>query len=59
MRLRFVHDGGSAEPSTLDRRVFQPETYGDRWAPVLVAWETEEQNPEHQQPEKDGNPFEK
>ncbi|SFF07424.1 matrixin family metalloprotease [Blastococcus tunisiensis] len=43
--LRFVHDGGSAEPGTLERRVFQPETYGDRWAPVLVAWETEEQNP--------------
>ncbi|TQN40736.1 matrixin [Blastococcus colisei] len=43
--LRFVHDGSSAEPSTLDRRIFQPETYGDRWAPVLVAWETEEQNP--------------
>ncbi|MGY1803244.1 matrixin family metalloprotease [Blastococcus sp. SYSU D00922] len=43
--LRFVHDGGSDEPSTLERPIFQPDRYGDRWAPVLVAWETEEQNP--------------
>jgi hypothetical protein len=43
--LRFVHDGGSDETSTLDREIFQPERYGDRWAPVLVAWETEVQNP--------------
>jgi matrixin len=43
--LRFVHDGGSDEPTTLDRPIFQPDRYGDRWAPVLVAWETEEQNP--------------
>jgi hypothetical protein len=43
--LRFVHDGGSTEATTLDRPIFQPERYGDRWAPVLVAWETEEQNP--------------
>jgi hypothetical protein len=43
--LRFVHDGGSAEAATVGRRIFQPEIYGDRWAPVLVAWETEEQNP--------------
>ena len=43
--LRFVHDGTSDEASTLDRPIFQPDRYGDRWAPVLVAWETEEQNP--------------
>jgi hypothetical protein len=43
--LQFVHDGASDEPSTLERAVFQPDRYGDRWAPVLVAWETEEQNP--------------
>ncbi|TFV67927.1 UNVERIFIED_ORG: matrixin family metalloprotease [Bacillus sp. AZ43] len=43
--LRFVHDGTTDEPSTTDRQVFQPDRYGDRWAPVLVAWETEEQNP--------------
>ena len=43
--LQFVHDGPSDEPTTVDRGVFQPDRYGDRWAPVLVAWETEEQNP--------------
>jgi len=43
--LLFVHDGSSDEPTTLDRPIFQPDRYGDRWAPVLVAWETEEQNP--------------
>ncbi len=43
--LRFVHDGGSDEPTTVDRPLFQPDRYGDRWAPVLVAWETEAQNP--------------
>jgi hypothetical protein len=43
--LRFVPDGPSDEATTLDRPIFQPERYGDRWAPVLVAWETEEQNP--------------
>jgi hypothetical protein len=43
--IRFLHDGGSDEPTTLDRPIFQPERYGDRWAPVLVAWESEEQNP--------------
>lgn len=43
--LQFVDDGASDEPSTLDRAVFQPDRYGDRWAPVLVVWDTEEQNP--------------
>ncbi|MFD2092567.1 matrixin family metalloprotease [Blastococcus deserti] len=43
--LRFVHDGVTDESTTLERDIFQPERYGDRWAPVLVAWETEEQNP--------------
>jgi len=43
--LRFVHDGGTDEPATRDRELFQPARYGNRWAPVLVAWETEEQNP--------------
>ena len=43
--LQFVDDGVSAEPATIDRPIFQPDRYGDRWAPVLIAWETEEQNP--------------
>src|SRR4029453_12793512 len=43
--LQFVDDGISDEPPTIDRPIFQPDRYGDRWAPVLIAWETEEQNP--------------
>ncbi|MFL6094343.1 MAG: matrixin family metalloprotease [Blastococcus sp.] len=43
--LQFVHDGGTDEPTTLDREIFQPDRYGDRWAPVLIAWESDVQNP--------------
>lgn len=43
--LQFVYDGGTDEPSTLDREIFQPARYGDRWAPVLIAWESDAQNP--------------
>jgi hypothetical protein len=43
--LQFVYDGGTDEPTTLDREIFQPDRYGDRWAPVLIAWESDVQNP--------------
>jgi hypothetical protein len=43
--LQFVHDGSTDEATTRDREIFQPDRYGDRWVPVLVVWETEEQNP--------------
>ena len=36
--LVFVYDGETAERPDLSRESFQPERYGDRWAPVLVAW---------------------
>ena len=44
--LQFVDDGTTDEPTTRDREPFQPARYGDRWAPVLIAWETEEENPD-------------
>ena len=44
--LQFVSDGPSDEPLARGRAVYQPERYGDRWAPVLVGWQTEEENPE-------------
>jgi hypothetical protein len=44
--LQFVYDGATDEPSTHDREIFQPGRYGDRWAPVLIAWESDTQNPE-------------
>jgi hypothetical protein len=36
--LVFVDDGATTETPSPDRPNFQPERYGDRWAPVLVAW---------------------
>jgi hypothetical protein len=36
--ITFVYDGLSDEAPTPDRDLVQPERYGDRWAPVLIAW---------------------
>jgi hypothetical protein len=44
--LVFVHDGPTDEVPTTERAAFQPERYGDRWAPVLVAWQTEADEPD-------------
>ena len=46
--LTFVDDGATEEPVTSlqDRRLYQPDRYGDRWAPVLVAWATPQEVPD-------------
>jgi hypothetical protein len=36
--LQFVADGETTESPSADREPFQPDRYGDRWAPVLIAW---------------------
>ena len=36
--LVFVYDGPTTERPDLSRSSYLPERYGDRWAPVLVAW---------------------
>ena len=36
--LRFVEDGDTDERPGDARALVQPSRYGDRWAPVLVAW---------------------
>lgn len=36
--LSFVIEGRTDEPPTARRDAFQPERYGERWAPVLIAW---------------------
>jgi hypothetical protein len=37
--LTFVDDGRTTEVPVLQRRpMYQPARYGDRWAPVLIAW---------------------
>jgi len=36
--LTFVYDGVSQESPSKSRNGYQPKTYGDRWAPILIAW---------------------
>jgi hypothetical protein len=36
--IRFIEDGDASEIPTRDRAAFQPERYGQVWAPVLIAW---------------------
>lgn len=43
--LRLVVEGTTGERPDVDRPSHQPERYGDRWAPVLVAWADEEAYP--------------
>ena len=44
--MTFVHDGDSAEAPSEGRAPFQPERYGDRWAPILIAWTDAKESPE-------------
>jgi hypothetical protein len=44
--LRFVYDGTTREDPSPDRAPYQPERYGDRWAPVLVSWASVDEVPE-------------
>jgi hypothetical protein len=36
--LTFRYDGLTDEPVTPARDAYQPERYGERWAPILIAW---------------------
>lgn len=36
--LQFVSDGDTDEQPSRDRAAYQPERYGDRWAPLLIGW---------------------
>lgn len=44
--LAFVYDGETDEPADFERRLFQPERYGEGFAPVVIGWSDEEANPE-------------
>lgn len=46
--LQFVDDGSSTETPALNRVAYQPKRYGDRWAPVLIAWTTPTEIPKLQ-----------
>lgn len=43
--LQFIFDGTTTETPSFQRPAFQPDRYGDRWAPVLIAWATAAENP--------------
>jgi hypothetical protein len=36
--FQFVFDGQVDEQPSVERESFQPERYGDMWAPVLISW---------------------
>jgi hypothetical protein len=43
--LQFIDDGLTDEAPTPERDPYQPDRYGDRWAPVYIAFATPEQVP--------------
>lgn len=45
--LKFVDDGTTTEAPlrTASRDLYQPAKYGDRWAPVLIAWSNVGESP--------------
>lgn len=44
--IRFVYDGVTAEQPSGQRAPYQPGSYGDRWAPLLISWTTPEVAPQ-------------
>lgn len=44
--LQFISDGSTDEVPSFRRANFQLAKYGDRWAPVLISWVTEAENPD-------------
>jgi hypothetical protein len=43
--LVFINDGATTEAPSGQREPYQKALYGDRWAPVLIAWETAAEEP--------------
>jgi hypothetical protein len=44
--LVFIDDGATDEAPSQERDVYQPDRYGDRWAPVLITWATTAEVPD-------------
>lgn len=44
--ITFVYDGTTAEQPSPQRPPYQPQAYGERWAPLLIAWTTPEAAPQ-------------
>jgi hypothetical protein len=43
--LQFTYDGLTEEAPSNGRESYQPDVYGKRWAPVLVAWSSPTDSP--------------
>jgi hypothetical protein len=43
--LLFVDEGGTTEVPSEGRPSYQPDRYGERWAPVLIAWSDAVESP--------------
>jgi hypothetical protein len=41
--VTFIYDGLTDEVPQRDRSPYQPDRYGDGWAPVVIAWATQSQ----------------
>lgn len=52
--LRFVDEGPTDEGPSESRRPYQPERYGERWAPVLITWSNPEESPQLARPATGG-----
>lgn len=44
--IRFIDDGATTEQPSSQRAPYQPDSYGDRWAPLLIAWTTPDAAPQ-------------
>ncbi|WP_426225210.1 matrixin family metalloprotease [Pseudarthrobacter sp. DSP2-3-2b1] len=44
--IQFIYDGATTEQPSGQRDPYQPDAYGDRWAPLLIAWTTPEVAPQ-------------
>ena len=44
--IQFVDDGSTTEAPSQSRIPYQQDVYGERWAPLLIAWTTPDQAPQ-------------
>lgn len=44
--IKFVNDGSTTEAPSQSRAPYQKDRYGERWAPLLIAWTTPGQAPQ-------------
>jgi hypothetical protein len=44
--IAFINDGPTTEAPSQSRAPYQKDVYGERWAPLLIAWTTPEEAPQ-------------